>query len=300
MERAAHKQGTSAARGPGLRLLAGLAGLVAPLAAGPLPPAAAEAAAEVTEALERAAVEAHVEEWPELTLAARDLAREKLDAPSFARLVQLLAEAYAPRRLIAAIASRLRDAADPESVDAFLAWHRTPLGAEIIDDREHAGRSETLRTYPRFLAELRTMPDLRLEALRDLDAAIGLSENIMAVALSISLGVARGSHLLRCAPEPQWSKLERQTRVQVLRLRKLVEKRVRVGLAFTHQALPLRDLRRFERFTRSGKGRWLHQGLRSGLASALAGATVMLETQLASDSAQRCAGHERRGTRDLG
>lgn len=252
--------------------------------------ARAEAPTRIAQAVELVGLAARVEEWPEITIAARDRARSQLDAPAYALLERLVALAYATAPLAQTVSGALAAGADPVRVEAFLAWHETPRGARLRSGERYFLGPELLRTQPFFMSEVLSgkLDPTRWEAARELESAIALSRDVMAVALSISIGVARGAHALRCGSDAAWPRAEQRTRASVGRLGALVEARVAGTIAFSHGDLSTADLIRAGRFARSGDARWLYDGVGVQLVDALQGASRRLRMQLAPAVAERC------------
>jgi hypothetical protein len=243
-------------------------------------------------AAERAGVERHVAEWPELTLVARDRARAELDTDSFRQLEELVASVYAEARLRDALVEGMRLGGDTARANRFLAWYDTPLGRNLVADARRSGTPEDLRVQPLFVAEFMRDPSSRArrEVLVRLDTAMHLSENVMRVALAISTGIATGALALDCVPAAEWPLRVTSTAAEVERRRAAATGRVRFGLEFTYRTRSTAELARYARFAESDDARWLHEAVRAQLQKVLREASTGLHQRIAPMISSRCAG----------
>jgi hypothetical protein len=243
-------------------------------------------------AAERARVERHVAEWPELTLPARDRARAKLDADTFRRLEEVVASAYAEARLRDALVAGIRLGGDAARADRFLAWYDTPLGRDLVADARRSGTPEGLRLQPLFLADFMRDPTARArrEVLVRLDDAMHLSENVMRVALAISTGFATGALALDCVPAAEWPLRVTIAAAEVERRRAAATGRVRFELEFTYRARSTAELAHYARFAESDDARWIYEAFHEQLQKALGEASTDLQQRIAPMISSRCAG----------
>lgn len=252
-------------------------------------PGAAEArdATPLREALHAVDLRGHVEEWPELTLVVRDRARLELDPEAFAALEREVHGAFAPSALAAQVESGLQESLSAGRVAVVLNHFEGP-GAALRAAERAALLPADLNEQPVFLAGVPVRPPskTRRDWLRRLDAATQRTDNVMAVALGVSLAMARGLHALRCGTGESRAALEAQASRSVLRHRNDVAMRLRAAGLFAYRDLSLGAIAEHTRFLESEDGRAflgaLHAELERALESADGEARAALAPQIAS------------------
>lgn len=264
---------------------AALALLSLPLApAQPAPAQVGGREAELRELLAAAGVARHVQEWPELTLPARDRAREQLDVDTLARLERSLAETFAEDALLAGVAGRLAAVYDEARVKALLEWYDSPLGRRIRSAESRAATSEALRELPLFVSRPRRAPPATRRAGQRLERTTGLGRNILLVSHSVSRGLLEGVVALRCGADEEVAALAALDRRRVARLARLLPERASTTLVFAYRDVPVSDLTEHAAFLESDAGRWLFGELHGHLEVALAAAERTLRERLAPEA----------------
>jgi hypothetical protein len=257
---------------------------------GPLPaPAGSDREAELRELLAAAGASWHVQEWPELTLAARERAQEALDAGTRARLERGLAEAFAPEALLAAVASRL--AADPDAVRmaSLRAWYDSPPGRRIHAAQERATTPDALRELPVFVSRPAPgrVPPATLRAVQRIARATRLQRSLVLVARSVSRGIDSGTAVLRCREAEATAPPGERRRVA--RLERLVPERTAAALLFAYRDVATDDLAAHAEALESDAGRWLFGAFARELETALDAAERSLRERLAAEAAPDCS-----------
>jgi hypothetical protein len=272
------------------RLAAALA-LPALLLAPQPAPARSDRAAELHQLLDAAGVSRHVQEWPELTLAARERASDALDADGRARLERGLAEAFAPEALLAGVAAGLAEGYDAARVEALLGWYDSPPGRRIRAAEDRATTPEALRELPVFvsLPAPRRVPPATHRAVQRIARATGLRRSLLLVAQSVSRGVGAGALALRCEEAEEDAAPAAPERRRVARLARLLPERASTTLLFAYRDVPIADLTGYAELLESDPGRWLFGALPAQLEGALAGAERSLRERLAAEAAPRCS-----------
>jgi len=237
------------------------------------------------QALERAALDWHIVEWPELTLATRDRVRRHLEPAVFSRLEKLVAISYSPSRLRGAIRRGVASRRGPEPLDRFLSFYRTEPGRSVALEQNRSFTAAQLRVQPEILAGWLRHPlaGLRLDAIRRLDETMHLSDDVTRVAIEISRAISSAGHALACST----GSAKPAVRV-VERFRPLVQGRMRFTLEFVHGERSAQDLSIWLRFARGEAGRWLYKDIHQELAIALEVAAAEFHQQVAVEARARC------------
>ena len=247
--------------------------------------------AALRELLAAAGVPRHVQEWPELTLAARERAREQLDAETLARLEGSLAETFAEDALLAGVARKLAAAWDEARVNALFEWYESPQGRRIRSAEDRAATSEGLRELPGFVSRpaRRRVSPATGRAVQRLERATGLGRSLLLVSQSVSRGLLEGVVALRCGMQEEVAALAALDRKRAPRQARLLPGRVSLTLQFAYRDVPISDLTGYSALLESDAGHWLFDGLHEQLEGTLAAAEQALREHLAPEAAARCS-----------
>ncbi|MDJ0852408.1 MAG: hypothetical protein QNK04_28895 [Myxococcota bacterium] len=244
----------------------------------------------IDQALALSTVTARLEEWPEVTVAARAWAERRIDAETSARLNREVAAAFSQRLLLERLSARLREAADLERLEGFVAWYGTPVGRRVTSPEPLPIGPELLRRYP-SLATRRPgeLQRQRWEAFQRIDLRSGATRDVMQIALAIGLSTARNAHALACGTGTKWASAEGKLLGRIEAVRPLVASRVLETLDLLHAELSYADVLALASFTRSRDAEWFYATVGRELERTLRTASDAVGQAMAAEVAVRCA-----------
>jgi hypothetical protein len=244
--------------------------LVPEPAKGPIDPKAL-----IEEVLELSGAKRQVLQIPALCQSRLSERKGRMKPADYARLSQIVAEAYRPDTLYKAVTDTFKNRFDEKRLlAARQAWH-SPLFKRISALEAKASTPEAARHIQEFEVQLRRVPPHadRLALIRRVDAAIGSTDFNLEIVLATIRGIALGVDPVMPASQRlkpgQLDQILGDMRTQI---RAPLKNQVLVTLLYAYQSLTDKELRAYLAYLQSDAGKWFDRAARDGILSGMTAA----------------------------
>jgi len=164
---------------------------------------------------------------------------------------------YAPEDFRTAVEASLRKEMSAEQAQAVLAWLESPLGERITDVEEAAVGPDAYEKTQAYAAALDegSVPEARVELLRELDEAVNLTETSVEIGVHAQLAAALAANAVQ-PPERRLEPAQVMAIVEGSRgmIESMTREQVLLSLLYTYRDLSEAELRGYIEFANSPAG----------------------------------------------